>query len=127
MVRIVTAIASLLVVSLPMTAYADCDLAKGEKVYKKCKTCHQVGEDAKNRVGPVLNGIIDAEIASVEDFKYSKAFLAKKEEGLVWSEEELDAYLTKPKKYIKGTKMSFAGLRKEDDRENVICYLKEFE
>lgn len=127
MIRIATALVTLLVASAPMPALADCDLAKGEKVYKKCKTCHQLGDDAENRVGPVLNGIVGAQIASVEGFKYSEAFLAKKEEGLVWTEDELDAYLEKPRKHTEGTKMSFAGLRKDADRANVICYLKEFQ
>ncbi|NIA69708.1 cytochrome c family protein [Pelagibius litoralis] len=112
---------------LSSPALAEGDPAKGEKVFRKCKACHTVGEDAKNKVGPHLNGIIDAEIASVEGFKYSKAFLAKKTEGLVWSEAEIDAYLTKPKKHLPGTKMSFAGLRKEQDRADVIAYLKNFD
>ncbi len=107
-------------------ALAEGDAEKGEKVFKKCKACHLVGEDAKNRVGPMLNGIAGAEIASVEGFKYSKAFLARKEEGLTWTDEELDAFLAAPKKHTKGTKMSFAGLKKEEDRANVIAYIKGF-
>ncbi len=108
-------------------AFADGDAAKGEKVFRKCKACHAVGEDAKNKVGPQLNGIVGADIGSVEDFKYSDAFQEKKAEGMVWTEENLDAYLTKPKDLIPGTKMTFAGLRKEDEREDVIAYLKQFE
>lgn len=108
-------------------ALADGDAAKGEKVFRKCKACHAVGEDAKNKVGPQLNGIVGATVGSVDDFKYSDAFLEKKAEGMVWDEESLDAYLTKPKDLIPGTKMTFAGLRKEDDREDVIAYLKQFE
>lgn len=105
---------------------ANADAEAGEKVFKKCKACHAVGEGAKNKVGPHLNGIIDAEIASVEGFKYSKAFLAKKEEGMTWTVENLDAYLNKPKAFIKGTKMSFPGLKEEEDRANVIAYLQSF-
>ena len=112
---------------LAVPALAEGDPAKGEKVFRKCKSCHAVGEGAKNKIGPLLNGIIDAEIASVEGFKYSKAFLEKKAEGVTWNEESLDAYLTKPKDFITGTKMSFAGLRKEKDREDVIAYLRSFE
>ena len=108
-------------------ALADGDAAKGEKVFNKCKSCHAVGADAKNKIGPALNGIVGSEIASAEGYKYSDAFLAKKSEGLVWSEETLDAYLTKPKEFIPGNKMTFVGLRKEDDRENVIAYLKTFQ
>ncbi|MXU65273.1 c-type cytochrome [Oceanomicrobium pacificus] len=108
-------------------AYADGDAAAGENVFKKCKACHMVGDGAKNRVGPQLNGIIDNEIASVEDFRYSKPFLALKEEGFVWDVENLSTYLENPKKMIKGTKMAFAGLKKEEDRADVIAYLATFE
>lgn len=108
-------------------ALADCDVAEGEKVFKKCKACHQVGDDAKNRVGPVLNGIVGASFAAVEGFSYSKVFEARKAEGAVWTEEELDAFLANPKKHLKGTKMSFSGVRKEEDRADLICYLKTFE
>jgi len=125
--KIAAAAAVLAVAGFAGSALADGDPAKGAKVYKKCKACHQVGDSAKNRVGPVLNGIVGREIASVEGFKYSKAFVAKKAEGLVWTEEALDAWLTKPKKYIKGTKMTFRGLKKESQRADVIAYLKSFE
>ncbi len=125
--KIVATRAVLAVTGFAGAALAEGDPAKGEKIFKKCKACHQVGDGAKSRVGPLLNGIVDNEIASVDGFKYSKAFLAKKEEGLVWTEEVLDAYLTKPKKYIKGTKMSFAGLKKESQRADVIAYLATFE
>ena len=125
--KIAAAMAVLAVTGFAGSALAEGDAAAGEKVFRKCKACHAVGDGAKNKVGPMLNGIVGNEIASVEDFKYSKAFLAKKDEGLVWTEEVLDAYLTKPKKYIKGTKMTFPGLRKEGDRANVIAYLLTFE
>ena len=98
--------------------------AAGEKVFKKCKACHQVGEGAKNKTGPQLNGIVGAPAGAVDGFKYSKAFKAAAEDGLVWSAEELVAFLEKPKTYLKGTKMSFAGLKKEKDQAAVIEYLK---
>ncbi|NNK79424.1 MAG: c-type cytochrome [Litoreibacter sp.] len=101
-------------------------VAKGEKVFKKCKSCHQVGEKAKNRTGPTLNGIVGAAAGKVEGFKYSKALKSKAEEGLVWNAEELAAFLAKPKKYMKGTKMSFNGLKKESDIEAVTQYLQTF-
>lgn len=101
-------------------------LAKGEKVFKKCKACHKVGEGAKNSTGPILNGIVGAPAGQVEGFKYSKVMKAAAEGGLVWSDEELAAFLAKPRKYMKGTKMSFAGLKKEADIEALLTYLKSF-
>jgi len=125
--KITAALTALALTGMAGAALAEGDAAAGEKVFRKCKSCHQVGDGAKNRIGPVLTGIVGNEIASVEDFKYSKAFLAKKEEGLVWTEEVLDTYLTKPKKFIKGTKMSFSGLKKEQQRADIIAYLSTFE
>ena len=125
--KIAAALTALALTGMAGAALAEGDAAAGEKVFRKCKSCHQVGDGAKNRIGPMLNGIVGNEIASVEDFKYSKAFLAKKEEGLVWTEEVLDTYLTKPKKFIKGTKMSFSGLKKEQQRADIIAYLSTFE
>jgi len=125
--KIVAAVAVLAVAGMAGAALVEGDAAAGEKVFRKCKACHAVGDGAKNKVGPMLNGIVDNEIASIDGFKYSKAFLAKKAEGLVWTVEVLDSYLTKPKKFIPGTKMSYAGLKKEGDRANVIAYLKKFE
>lgn len=100
----------------------------GEKVFRKCKSCHMVGEDAKSKVGPILNGIIGATAGTNEDFakKYSKPMVKAGEEGLVWNAETLSTYLEKPRDMIKGTKMSFAGLKKAEDRENVIAYLEQF-
>nr|WP_262386557.1 cytochrome c family protein [Roseobacter litoralis] len=102
------------------------DAAAGEKVFRKCKACHAVGEGAENKVGPALNGVIDRAVASGADFKYSDTLLALGAEGKTWSPETLAAFLEKPRSYAKGTKMSFAGLRKEDDRTNVIAYLATF-
>ena len=119
--------AAALALALGVPALADGDAEAGEKVFKKCKACHQVGEDAKNRVGPVLNGIVGQPAAALEDFKYSSVLQERAAEGLVWTNEELSAFLASPKKYMKGTKMSFAGLRKDDDIENVIAYLATFE
>lgn len=99
------------------------DIKAGEKVFKKCKACHVVDKE-KNKTGPHLVNIMGRSAGSLESYKkYSKAM---KESGIVWDEETLDGYLEKPKKYIKGTKMAFAGLKKEKDRENVIAYLKSF-
>ena len=111
---------------LAAPAFAQGDAAAGEKVFNKCKACHQVGPEAKNRVGPVLNGVIGREIASTPDFNYSDAFLAKKAEGFTWTEENLTAYLDDPKGFIEGNKMSFAGLRKPEEISDVIAYLATF-
>ena len=102
------------------------DAAKGEKVFRKCKACHAVGAEAKNKTGPILNAILNRPAGTVEGFKYSKALMAAAEAGLTWTPEELDAFLTKPKTHLKGTKMSFAGLRKEDQRTDLIKYLSTF-
>ena len=125
--KIAAAMAVLAVTGFAGSALAHGDAEAGAKVFRKCRACHKVGDGAKNGVGPMLTGIVGNEIASVEGFKYSKAFLAKKDEGLVWTVEVLDTYLTKPKKFIPGTKMSYAGLKKEGDRENIIAYLMTFE
>ena len=105
---------------------AEGDAGAGENVFKKCKACHAVGDDAKNKSGPILNGIVGATAGAVEGFKYSKAIMAKNEEGFVWDEESLAEFLEKPKKYLPKTKMAFAGLKKEEDRANVIAYLAQF-
>lgn len=104
-------------------AVAAGDIAKGEKIFKKCKGCHKVGENAKNSVGPQLNNFFGHEIGASEDYKYSDPLLELKATGQIWDIEALDAFFTKPKDYIKKTKMTFAGLKKEDDRANVIAYL----
>ena len=113
--------------ALASPALADGDAAAGEKVFKKCKACHAVGDGAKNKVGPSLNGIVGAPAAQVEGFKYSKSMVELAGGGLVWDEETLTAFLTKPKKVVPKTKMSFAGLRKEADIDNVIAYLQSFQ
>lgn len=95
----------------------------GEKVFKKCAACHKVGDGAKNATGPVLNGIVGHPAGVVDGFKYSKPLLAMAEAGLVWDEASLQAFLENPKAFMKGTKMSFAGLKSEEDRAAVIAYL----
>ncbi len=108
-------------------AAVDPELIKdGEKVFRKCKSCHQIGEGAKNRSGPLLTGVVGREAGAVDGFKYSKPLMAMAEEGLVWDDEALTAFLAKPKKFMKGTKMAFAGLKKEDDLAAIIAYLTSF-
>lgn len=100
---------------------------KGKKIFKKCKSCHQIGAKAKNKTGPILTGIIGSPAGAVDGFKYSKSMKAAAEGGLVWTEEQIAAFLAKPKAYLKGTKMSFAGLKKEQDQLAIIEYLKSVE
>lgn len=99
-------------------------VAEGQKVFKKCAACHQVGEGAKNRVGPELNLIVGRTAGSLPDFKYSDAMAAAGEGGLVWTAETLDSYLADPKGMLRGNKMAFVGLKSEDDRKAVIAYLE---
>jgi len=109
-------------VSVPTAALADGDAAKGAKVFKKCAACHTATEE-KNKVGPHLVGIVDRPMASVEGYKYSNAMTEHAAEVPAWTVEALDAYLRDPKGIVKGTKMAFAGLKKDDDVANVIAYL----
>ena len=109
--------------TLAMPALAEGDAVAGEKVFKKCKACHAVGDGAKNKVGPMLNGIVGAPAGKVEGFKYSANLLELAEGGLTWDDATLTAYLTKPKDVIPKGKMSFAGLKKEEQIVDVIAYL----
>ena len=108
-------------VSLATPSWAEGDAAKGKKVFNKCKTCHSL-EAGKKKIGPHLAGLFGRAAGSVEGYKYSNALL---DSGVVWDDESLDAYITKPKEFIPKTKMNFAGLKKEADRANLIAYLKE--
>lgn len=103
------------------SAFADPDPKEGEKVFKKCQACHTV-EDTKNKVGPSLMGVVGRQAGHVEGFKYSDAM---KNSGITWTEENLANYLKDPKGFIKGNKMAFVGLKKEDEIEDVIAYLKQ--
>ena len=98
------------------------DIATGEKVFKKCAACHSILKGGKNNIGPALYNVVGRDVGAVDDYKYSKALAAY---GKAWTFEELNGYLLKPAKWIKGTKMAFAGLRKEKDRASVILYLNQ--
>lgn len=104
-------------------ALAAGDVETGEKVFRKCRACHEVGEDAEAKVGPPLNNVVGAALGAFEGFRYSNGIVAMGEEGTVWTIENLDAYFLKPRDFVEGSRMSFAGLRKDEDRANVIAYL----
>ena len=97
------------------------DAALGQKVFNKCKACHDVAEP-KNRAGPSLKGLFGRSAGNVQGFSYSEAM---KNSGIVWSEDTLKTYLADPKATVPGNKMSFAGLKKEDEIENILEYLEE--
>ena len=99
----------------------------GEKAFKKCKSCHQIGDGAKNKTGPHLNAIFGRKIGGIQGFKYSKIFKLMRDDGRVWDEESMTEFLASPKQYAKGTKMSFAGFKKEKDILSTIEYLKSFQ
>ena len=98
------------------------ELAVGEKVFKKCAACHSIVKGGKNAIGPALYNVVGRKVGAIEDYKYSKALAAYDKN---WTFEELNGFLIKPAKWIKGTKMAYAGLRKEKDRASVIKYLNE--
>ncbi|MFU0506775.1 c-type cytochrome [Pseudaminobacter sp. NGMCC 1.201702] len=101
------------------------DAAAGEKVFNRCKACH-VADTDQNKVGPSLKGVIGKTAGTHEGFKYSPAMVKAGEGGLVWNDETLAEFLRAPKTMVKGTKMAFAGLKKDDEIANVIAYLKQF-
>ena len=98
------------------------DITHGEKVFKKCAACHSIVKGGKNAIGPALYNVVGRKVGAIEDYKYSKALVAYDKN---WTFEELNGFLIKPAKWIKGTKMAYAGLRKEKDRASVIKYLNE--
>jgi cytochrome c len=100
--------------------------ADGAEVFKKCRACHDVGPEAKNKVGPMLNDIIGRTAGTVPQFAYSEANKTAGANGLTWSEESLAKYLWDPRAFMPGTKMAFAGLKDPQDRNDLIAYLKTF-
>ena len=103
-----------------MALFASTNAKDGEKVFKKCAACHSIAQGGGNKIGPALWGVLGRNAGSVSDYKYSKAIIAY---GKPWSFDEMNGFLTKPKEWIKGTKMSFAGLKKPKDRASVILYM----
>ena len=96
------------------------DVTSGEKIFKKCAACHSIDKGGKHKIGPALYNVVGRKVGGVEDYKYSKALATYEKD---WTFEELNGFLIKPAKHIKGTKMAYAGLRKEADRASVIKYL----
>lgn len=99
------------------------DAVAGEVVFRKCMSCHAVGEGARNKIGPVLNGIVGQPAGTLPDFQYSPAMVEAGENGLLWTPENLASYLSAPKEFLPGNKMAFPGLREQADIDNVIAYL----
>lgn len=102
--------------------FATADAIRGAKIFKKCSSCHSINKGEGAKVGPNLYGVIGRNKGSTEGFNYSEALKGK---GGLWSKEEVNQFITKPKEYIKGTKMAFAGLKKPQDRADVILYLQQ--
>jgi cytochrome c len=98
------------------------DIASGEKIFKKCASCHSINKGGKNKIGPALYNVVGRAVGGASDYKYSKALASYDKE---WTFEELNGFLKKPSSYLKGTKMSYAGLRKEKDRASIIKYLNQ--
>ena len=105
-----------------MAIFASTSAAEGAKVFKKCAACHSIAEGGKNKIGPALWGVLGRQAGSLPDYKYSKAMAAH---GKKWSFEEMNGFLIKPKDWIKGTKMAYAGLKSEKERAAVILYMNE--
>jgi len=98
------------------------DIVSGEKIFKKCAACHSINKGGANKIGPALYNVVGRKVGSVSDYKYSKTLASYEKE---WTFEELNGFLQKPSSYLKGTKMSYAGLRKEKDRASIIKYLNQ--
>jgi cytochrome c len=98
------------------------DIVSGEKIFKKCAACHSINKGGANKIGPALYNVVGRKVGSVSDYKYSKTLASYEKE---WTFEELNGFLQKPSSYLKGTKMSYAGLRKEKDRASIIKYMNQ--
>lgn len=121
------AVAAVLAMCLPNVALADGDPAKGEQSFKVCMACHAIGPNAKNKIGPELNGIVGRKWGAAESFNYSSDLSAGKDQGKIWDDAQLSDYLENPKHLAPHGKMSFAGIKDEGQRADVISYLKQFD
>lgn len=117
------AILALLALSVPFPTQA-ADLANGAAQFRKCRACHDVGANARNKVGPILNGVFGRTAGSLNGFNYSEAMTTAGAKKLVWDEESLNGYLESPSTYLPKSKMAFAGIKNEKDRADLIAYLQ---
>ena len=120
LIKYILIIIGMILIILTVSIANTADLVKGKKVFKKCVACHSL-EEGKNKIGPPLNNLLGRKAGSVKGYKYSKAM---KNSGVVWNEESLDKFLTKPRKFIPKTKMSFRGIKKKSLRDDLISFFK---
>ena len=119
-IKYILIIIGMIIIILTVSIANTADTVKGKKVFKKCVACHSL-QEGKNKIGPSLYNLLGRKAGSVDGYKYSKAM---KNSDVVWDEESLDKFLTKPRKFIKKTKMSFRGIKKKSLRDDIISYLK---
>lgn len=110
--------------ALPAAVHAE---EAGERSFRKCQSCHMVGEDAKLRAGPILNGVVGAPVGGLEKYRYSRVFADANKAGDIWTREALDEFLTDPRKARTGTRMVFAGIRSPEERAALIDWLARFD
>ena len=120
LIKYILIIIGMIIIILTVSIANTADAGNGKKVFKKCVACHSL-QEGKNKIGPSLYNLLGRKAGSVDGYKYSKAM---KNSDVVWDEESLDKFLTKPRKFIKRTKMSFRGIKKKSLRDNIISYLK---
>jgi cytochrome c len=121
MLRIGVVVAMLAIGGVPATAQ---DIAQGEKAFAKCRACHQVGETAKNQVGPVLNGLFGRSAGTIPGFKYSEA---NQKSGIVWDQTSFATYIKDPRAAMPGNKMAFPGIKNDAEIANLIAFLQQFD
>lgn len=120
----VTAAACLVAGAAYSNEFGDPD--KGAAIYKQCKRCHEIGESAKNRIGPHLNGIFGRRAAIFDDYKYSKSMMRAGKDNLIWTEETLDAYIENPKALVSRTRMNFRGIKDREERSHLLAFLRAY-
>lgn len=124
--RLTVAVAVSLLSFVTSANAAEGNAGEGEEVFKKCRACHEIGPEAKNKLGPILNGIVGRKAGTIEGFNYSPANKKAGDEGWTWDESKLNKYLENPRESMPGNRMAFAGLADEQERLDIIAYLKTF-